>query len=153
MAVKPMNKTVISGSQFTKYTPYLVMEGKCLPPPTNRKQREKEYVTSGSDKKIGGGIQRFKLGKHGGRLEVAAIIGYIHENDCKHWFKEINCWIVQLSGTAQKHGEKWSNKEQLTNFTPDAEGKTAKAISTHSRSNSFTNTICIEHYWVEISMA
>lgn len=153
LAAKPINENIIIGSQYTKYTPYLVMEGKCLPPPTNRKQREKEYVTSESDKKIGGGIQRFKLGKHGGKLEVAVIIGYIHENDCTYWLKQINDWISELSGQRQTHGEIWAKKDQLQNFIPDTKVKTSRAESTHSRSDACTNSIILKHFWVETPIA
>jgi len=152
MAAKPINKSIILGNQFTKYTPYLVMEGKCLPPPTNRKKRKTEYVTSGNDQKIGGGIQRFKLGLHGGTLETAAIIGYIHENDCNHWLSEINDWISKLNGKVQKHGEAWSKKDQLTSFSPEPKSKTSKAESTHLRINASTTSIDLKHFWVEISM-
>ena len=71
------NSVIVAGTrQFAKYDPYLVIEGKRLPAPTS--DREKEYVT-GFDR-ITGTLQRFKLGLHGGRLDIGAMVAYVQDN-------------------------------------------------------------------------
>lgn len=61
----------------------MVIECKRLPTPGG-KDREREYVSgfhaNGSPT---GGIQRFKLGLHGGQVHDAAMIGYV-VNGCLH---------------------------------------------------------------------
>ena len=61
LSVKTEQVIIAGTRKFTKYDPYLVIEGKRLPAPT--KDREMEYVTGGQE--ISGGLQRFKLGLHG----------------------------------------------------------------------------------------
>jgi len=152
IAVKPINKRVIIGSSFCKYSPYLVLEGKCLPPPSNRKKREKEYVTSGVEEKIGGGIQRFKLGLHGATLERAAIIGYVNSNTCLYWFNSINRWIHELYENPEKDLIACSKDEELSCYSADSINKTAKAESKHNRSEELSD-IHITHLLIEIPIA
>ena len=62
-SANPMDAGWLEGRQYTKYDPILVIEGKRLPTPGSG--REREYVTSATGEKPGGGVQRFKLGLHG----------------------------------------------------------------------------------------
>lgn len=69
---------VIEAQPYTKYDPILVIECKRIPAPS--RNREKEYVTGAKPDRISGGIQRFKLGYHGARLDTVGMIGYVHPN-------------------------------------------------------------------------
>ena len=67
--------TTVGTQSYGIYDPFLVIECKRLPTPGGRK-REREYVSGfHSNGSPTGGIQRFKLGLHGGQVEVAAMIG------------------------------------------------------------------------------
>jgi hypothetical protein len=95
LSVKTDRPIIASTRTFTKYDPYLVVEGKRLPAPA--KKREMEYVTGRAD--VTGGIQRFKLGLHGASVETAAIVGYVQDEDTDFWLVRINGWISSLDGT------------------------------------------------------
>ena len=71
---------VIEAIAYTIYDPILVLESKRIPAPSS--DREKEYVT-GINKS--GGIQRFKLGLHGAKLNLSAMIGYIQDKSARDW--------------------------------------------------------------------
>ena len=73
MSAKTKQPIIAATRDFTKYDPFLVIEGKRLPAP--ERGREREYVT-GFDK-TSGGLQRFKLGLHGASLEIAAMVAYV----------------------------------------------------------------------------
>jgi hypothetical protein len=89
----------IEGRQYTRYEPFLVLEGKRLPTPGSG--REREYVASATGAAPMGGIQRFKLSLHGATVSVAGMIGYVQQNTCAHWFAEVNRWIDKLKSSAQ----------------------------------------------------
>jgi len=72
--------------------PIFVLESKILPAPT--KNREQEYVIG---EKENGGIERFKIGKHGTGFDECGIIGFVRDKDFNHWEKKINEWIKDLS--------------------------------------------------------
>jgi len=90
LAASLVETTVIGARQHTIYDPILVIECKRLPAPSH--DREKEYVTGGKENKSGG-IQRFKLGHHGGDLDIAVMIGYVQERSAREWQHDINKWI------------------------------------------------------------
>src|SRR6266850_472077 len=98
------------------YDPFIVFEGKRLPPPT--RDREREYVTGGESKS--GGIQRFKLGLHGAKHDLVALIGYIQGGSLREWFDQINKWIRDLESLSNSSDDKWSAKEELAGFVEDA---------------------------------
>lgn len=124
--------------------PITVFEAKRLPAPTTN--REKEYVTGGSAKKISGGIQRFKLGVHGAQHNFVAMIGYIQKENASFFYKNINQWLHDFS-SASPDGLCWSGDEPLRELT--IHPKTTRAISKHTRENSLS-PICIHHLWVEL---
>lgn len=144
LSAKPIDRAVIKGVTYTKYDPILVIEGKRLPTPS--KPREREYVTGGE--KRSGGIQRFKLGLHGGRHETAIIIGYLQRGSANEWHSRINAWITELSMQEQ---EDWSEEECLASSVVDVEGK-SRSESVHPRDKTcITAGIRILHFWIDLA--
>lgn len=141
-------KAQFVGDQYcTKYIPFIVFEGKRLPAP--RHSREREYVTGGEAKS--GGIQRFKLGLHGDKQNLAAIVGYIQEGEPKNWLKKINFWIRDLDGTIGFDGENWSRTECLKQFKSDKTLGVAQAWSSHTRiGDAISHNIRLRHLWVKM---
>jgi hypothetical protein len=156
--------TLFAGETKSIYDPILVAECKRL------YNSNKEYVTGG--KKDSGGIQRFKLGQHGGKHDIAIMIGYIQDKSPKDWHIKINKWISFLAvgrwgddfdcpefeSIKQEAYEsckmlnpyccEWNNNEILGTLTEDTISGTASCNSTHSRENSSTSEIEIHHLWV-----
>jgi len=144
LSAKPVDRTVIEGVTYTKYTPLIVIEGKRLPAP--EKSRELEYVTGGA--KTSGGIQRFKLGLHGKNHERVIIIGYIQQGNPHTWVMTINSWLAELS---KSDPENWTKSEQLNNLEPTESGHSASSISYHPRAEGCrTQSIKIDHFWVDL---
>lgn len=88
------------------HEPLFVVESKRLPSPTY----EKEYVIG---KNKNGGIERFKIEKHGKELPQCGLVGFIEDFSKDYWIKTINDWIIELSKTDKN----WSNEEILVEST------------------------------------
>ncbi|MGO9676646.1 MAG: hypothetical protein ACLPW4_05280 [Candidatus Sulfotelmatobacter sp.] len=145
MSALPISGEFIGQTYHTIYDPFLVFEGKRLPAPSRR--REREYVTGGAEKS--GGIQRFKLALHGARQTTAAMIGYIQEGNVESWRTSINRWIREVAGDASALEEEWSVHEQLTDLAEDPALHVASASSVHKRSGSaISQELRIRHLWV-----
>lgn len=84
--------------------PLFVCEAKRLPAPTG--SINTEYVIG--DKK-NGGIERFKIGKHGKGFEESGLIGFVESETFDHWTNEINNWITTLA----KANTEWNADETL----------------------------------------
>ena len=150
ISAQPKAAMFVGERYCTKYTPFIVFEGKRLPPPRNDRSREHEYVTGGKTKS--GGIQRFKLGLHGAELELAAIIGYIQEGEPSDWLKQINGWIEELGRSPSIDNENWSPTEQLAQFKFDAKIRAAQAWSLHPRVHAeLSSCIRIRHLWLKMN--
>ena len=148
LSASPTEDRFVGTMFHTIYDPFLVFEGKRLPPPKNN-GREQEYVTGGDARS--GGIQRFKLGLHGAKHEVAVMIGYIQADTPEEWKKRINGWIHQLQGALQSDGTKWSSNDQLSGFLEDSGKRISISLSKHLRSgNVLGPTISIHHLWVRM---
>jgi len=119
------------------HKPTFLMEAKRLPTPTST--REKEYVTgktlSGNPN---GGIERFKLGKHGAGHSHCGMLAFVEKEEYQYWLKNINSWIAELYPI-------WSESELL---------KLQKNYSHYSHYKSKaereTDTVDIDHYWIKI---
>lgn len=72
------------------HEPLFVVESKRLP----SKTFEKEYVIGEAQN---GGIERFKIEKHGKGLSQCGMVGFIENFTCDYWIKVINKWICDLS--------------------------------------------------------
>lgn len=141
----PVSGQFVAQIYHSIYDPFLVFEGKRLPAPSH--SRQKEYVTGGSAKS--GGIQRFKLGLHGARQNIAAIIGYIQTGDPESWCNLINQWIRELASDTTTVEEPWLIDEQLTLVSTDHARRIASATSLHKRvADLISAEIRIRHLWV-----
>ncbi len=117
--------------------PLFVVESKILPapPPKNRKT---EYVL-GDNKN--GGIERFKIEKHGKGLNECGIVGFIKQEGFEFWKNKVNDWIDNLA----KDDIFWSSDEMLK----------VDKISTHysflqSIAHREIDDIFIYHFWIKI---
>lgn len=146
MSVKTEQPIIAATREFTKYDPFLVIEGKRLPAPGS--DREREYVT-GFDG-TSGGLQRFKLGLHGASLEIAAMIAYVQDNDPDAWLVRINGWISDLDGSDCSQGCHWSIAEQIGDYRLVKRARIASAKSMHPRISASTAEINVYHFWVSM---
>ena len=116
---------------------FFCIEAKRLPPPDNKKEREKEYV---SGKK--GGIARFKTNQHGimrdsGKLIAHnAMFGYVEKHDFEYWYHQINTWIE----------DDWGVDEMLQKEYFNA---IAKLKSEHARTDT-DEKLYLTHFWLPI---
>lgn len=148
LSATPAEATTIGARDYTKYEPFLVLEGKRLPAPSS--DRKMEYVTSLESKK--GGIQRFKLGLHGADLSVAAMIGYIQKQSPTHWHKRINEWICDLAAGRVSDVCPWKSTEALGHLKRGAGKGIAVCESIHDRSGDVRgSSIQLHHLWVEMA--
>lgn len=144
-SANPIDAGWIEGRQYTKYEPVLVIEGKRLSTPGSG--REREYVTSASGEKPGGGIQRFKLGLHGAMLPIAGMVGYVQAKTCADWFAAVNRWIDDVASSCDPL---WSVDDRLAGFSLDADDRVSRCESTHVRKLGESPTIRLAHLWVEM---
>ncbi len=80
------------------------IEAKRLPTPKGQSRDEREYVfVDHANYNGNGGIERFKLNKHGEGLPVSIMIGYVQENDFGWWFNQVNKWLGEYSTTPPFH--------------------------------------------------
>jgi len=89
----------------------------------------KEYVHG-----ITGGIQRFKVNKHGVDLPQSAMIGYVETNSINFWHEKINSWI--------------SDKNEHLNCVYCS--NIGKFESEHIRINPYNSTIKLTHFWLKM---
>lgn len=141
MAVKPSEAPiVVTGRRYTLFDVLLPIECKRLPTPAGRDERE--YVISGEEGRSGGGIQRFKLGAHGGGHGLALMIGYIQDGQAQQWLVRVNGWMAEL---AVGDGS-WAG-EQLAPVVMDGEG-VSQLRSSHRRVVRDGAGIELRHLWV-----
>jgi hypothetical protein len=119
------------------HEPVFLMEAKRLPTPTST--REKEYVTGTTPSgNPNGGIERFKLGKHGAGHSHCGMLAFVEKEDYQHWLKNINVWIAELYPI-------WTESELLElqkNYSHYSHYK--------SKAKRETDTIDLDHYWIKI---
>lgn len=148
MAVTPVDfgGTIVGKTYYGFDDPFLVLEGKRLPSPGGRTRR-REYVTG--EPQITGGIQRFKLGLHGGKLSTAILIGYVQADSFTLWHRRINTWIRALARRRRVgRAEVWDVLEVLSVITT-APDNTSRCSSEHSRVNG-SAAIHLDHMWVKM---
>ncbi|MBW7989567.1 MAG: hypothetical protein FVQ84_06060 [Planctomycetes bacterium] len=142
---------VIEAKIYSIYDTILVLEGKRIPAPSS--DREKEYVTGTTSGKISGGIQRFKLGLHGAKHNLVAMIGYVQDRSACHWHKKINGWISELVSNLIGDGCIWTADEILKAFKRDTSRGIDRYLSIHSRTDDLVNhEIELHHLWITIKM-
>lgn len=111
------------------------VESKRLPSPET--SREKEYVIGD---KNNGGIERYKTEKHGKGLTECGMLGYIQDNDFKHWHTTINGWINDLAKIPKTV---WRNDEVLSEIESNTGFCILKSIA-HRNSDD----ISLIHLWI-----
>ena len=148
LSAKPTAPVIICGTYYSIYQPFTVIEGKRLPAPDPA--REKEYITGGE--KRSGGIQRFKLGLHGGDHEKVMMIGYIQEGRPEKWRNFINKWIRELAVSTHGMNDGWRITEKLPDLIHVSPKKTSRTTSLHSRKGGVVSpNLEITHIWIEMT--
>jgi len=115
------------------------IEAKLLPTPQGTKQYpryEYEYAYG-----KGGGIQRFKDGKHGvdnnnNPLVENGLIAFIKDDKFDYWLSKVNQWITETD---------WDSSEQLQKIYFE---DIAKLQSKHLRIDK--SVVYLNHYWVYV---
>ncbi|WP_149112157.1 hypothetical protein [Limnoglobus roseus] len=146
--------TWIEAHPYSLYEPFMVIEAKRLPAPSN--DREREYVSGPNEKdaKVTGGIQRFKLGLHGGGVDSAAMVGYVEAHSEQYWRDKINAWITALVGIKCHDGATWAASEVLQEFSRDELSGVVSATSIHGRhGSSRSDEISIHHLFINMTSA
>ncbi len=115
------------------HEPLFVVESKRLPSQTF----EKEYVIG---EKQNGGIERFKIEKHGKGLSQCGLVGFVENVTCDYWLQTINKWIIELSET----NADWHSDEVLVEYTNS--DSYFYSISTVKRISS--EPVLLHHFWV-----
>jgi hypothetical protein len=147
VSASPPEVTVVGARAYSIYEPFLVLEGKRLPAPSP--DRRMEYVT-GRERRDGG-IQRFKLGLHGAKLQVAVMIGYVQEGSARHRHREINSWISELAARPVTDVCAWKAGERLGRLHEDKKDRIGSSLSAHDRSGDVaSNSIQLQHLLVEM---
>ncbi len=127
------------------YEPIIVFECKRLPAPS--RDREREYVTGGEDRS--GGIQRFKLGLHGGKTNFANMIGHVQGRALRDWHDEINTWILDLASGDAEDVCRWDDDEVLGPLEEHSELGVSNCKSSHGRIGFVTGeSIILVHLWI-----
>jgi hypothetical protein len=147
LAASPIKETPIGAVSYTIYDPLVVFECKRLPAPSAK--RKMEYV---SGAKKSGGIQRFKLGYHGAKLNLVAMIGYIQKRSAKEWHQEINRWITDFTDGKLSDDCTWTYDERLELFNEHHSTGIATCRSIHKRNNPIVSRdLEIHHIWVNMN--
>ncbi|MBW8000607.1 MAG: hypothetical protein FVQ80_01120 [Planctomycetes bacterium] len=147
ISASPAKSTHFGAKLYTIYDPILVLEGKRLPAPSS--DREKEYATGTNSKKISGGIQRFKLGLHGAKHNLAVIIGYLQNHSARFWQKKINGWMSELVSNPIGDGCIWTTDETLQAFKANTSNYIYRYHSIHNRTGKIVDDkIELHHLWV-----
>lgn len=133
------------------------IEAKRLPThtsPINLPEREREYVVghwnfrSSSNKRISGGIERFKEGLHGADLERVGMIAFVQKHDSRHWLAEVNRWIADLIQPPLKsHRSQWRNSDLVEVVTKE-QSRVTELRSIHER--RLLPPIRIAHFWLSL---
>lgn len=123
------------------------IEAKRLPTLKRSDRDEREYVFV--DHSVGkfngnGGVERFKLNKHGAGLPVAIMFGYVQKETFAHWENKVNEWLGIYSTTPP-----FNQKEQLGRI----ENQNNRFKSVHKRINKDEQPmpdITLYHFWIKI---
>ena len=141
IGVKTREEIIIHTRTFSRRKTFFELEAKRLP--ARSKPYEKEYVIGKNNKM--GGIERFKIGKHGKNVMHGGIIGFVQKHDFDHWYKTINRWIEKLVKT-KTH---WSEDDKLILKNPGE--NVQKYHSNCKREIGITDSIDITHWWVKMN--
>ena len=145
IAAKPAGETInVSGRAYSHYDIFLPIECKRLPMPGGAKRDAREYVFDSH--RSAGGIHRFKAGHHGAAHSVAAMIGYVQQDDIPGWKSQIDGWI---NGLVAAQTPDWSAADCLALEHHDAGQRFAALNSRHVRKGDLPD-IALSHLWIEM---
>jgi len=111
------------------------VESKRLPSPD--KKREQEYVIGNNQN---GGIERYKIEKHGKGLKECGILGFIEKKNSEYWLTTINGWIKNLS----RSDKSWNNDEILIESEKQKDFSFLNSIVHRTSSKD----ISLYHLWI-----
>jgi hypothetical protein len=130
-----------------RHLPFCIIEAKRLPTPVYSGSQETEYVCYKNSTKQGG-IERFKTNKHGHKLPLSLMIGYIQQENANYWHSKVNEWIKEQLKTSSNPQISWLEEDCLIQEVSFSKAKITKYNSTHSRIN--LGKINLVHYWVDL---
>ncbi|HPI20843.1 MAG TPA: hypothetical protein PKY56_10775 [Candidatus Kapabacteria bacterium] len=113
------------------------VESKRLPAP--EKHREKEYVIG---ENMNGGIERYKIEKHGKGLDVCGMLGFIEKEESNYWLTQINEWIEELSNS-----DSFWNKDEILNENEKNDNYSYFNSISHRQTE---RDLTLYHLWVNI---
>jgi serine/threonine protein kinase len=122
------------------HKPLFVVESKRLPAPDNKRQREREYVIGSQNN---GGIERYKIKKHGQWLSKSGMVGFIEQDSFQAWLNRINGWIVDLSSA----NESWYDDETLIMKQDNVEYCHLLSVAYRT---SKSNNMDLSHWWINL---
>lgn len=141
---------VYLGRQYNSYNTNMFcwIESKRLPTPKSARRDEREYVFVNhlqNQFEGNGGIERFKLNKHGEGLPVAIMFGYVQSNTFEYWEEKVNQWLQTYSSMVPSYPN-----EKLERIGPNVN----RFRSIHQRID-YKNMqpmqdITIYHFWIAI---
>jgi hypothetical protein len=108
-----------------------LIEAKRLPPTSSN-----DYVKKG--------IGRFKKEEHGKQYDIAAMLGYVQENNFNHWFDKVNSWVTALISDKNEN-PKWTTGDKIREVRTTDVGEYK---SEHSRITK--NPIMLYHFWINL---
>ncbi len=151
LSVSPDVEFIIEAQTYNKYEPVLVIECKRLPAASS--EREKEYVSGVKPNKKSGGIQRFKLGLHGAKHNLAAMIGYIQKSTSDYWLTKVNRWILEFVKNPIGDGCVWCGDEILKESDPNQSEDIHSYCSYHTRTSGISGTVELHHLWITMNQS
>jgi hypothetical protein len=134
----------VDGRRCTEFDILLPIECKRLPTPKRKEREEREYVVT--QQSTTGGIQRFKMGHHGSRHRLGAMIAYIQQESAAAWFSLVTTWV---EGLIQSGEGGWSTEDCLALVAADQGTGVSIYRSKHKRPNDLAD-IELRHLWLEM---
>jgi len=146
-AISTLEEGIVIGAKAYEGEAFFSMEAKRLAKLGSN--RLMEYLIGRSQKgkyNSCGGVERFKQGIHGRKLDYGAIIGYVQENDFVYWYDLINSWVEELINKKIPSPVNWLPKDKLQEKY--IKSTTAKFLSLNTRRD---DSITLYHLWTRLN--
>lgn len=102
------------------------------------KDRKKEYVIGN---KNNGGIERYKIEKHGKGLDECGMLGFVEKENFEYWLTLINRWIENLA----ESDSTWTKDEVIKEEEVQTEFVYLKSV-VHTISS---RDVRLHHFWLK----
>lgn len=122
------------------HLPIIVFEAKILASSFSGTNREREYIIGEAHN---GGVERFKLEKHGKGFTECGLVGFVKDKDFKHWNITVNGWIADLSTPAASI---WKTDEELSETESNNDYCVLQSIA-HRTTSADIN---LSHLWISM---